>query len=157
MSKRIYAPGFWFAVPLQTGGYGLGVVARATRSALTLGYFFNLKRLDLPTPEDTVGLKKDDAILVCMFGSLALNSGEWPVVARKDPWHPNDWPVPTFSHVDAVDRSLAYGRVYDEKDLRKVGQRPISLADAAKLPTDGVYGYRAVEIELARLLSAQES
>ena len=55
--KRRYEEGDWFAVPLQNGGYSLGLVARADGEGGVLGYFFGPRREQLPTKADTQGLE----------------------------------------------------------------------------------------------------
>src|SRR5689334_22542654 len=94
-----YAAGAWFAVPLKTGGFALGVVARADGRGVVLGYFFGPRYVALPAGEHTQGLRAADAVLVERFGDLGLIHGEWPIIQRECAWNPADWPVPVFARI----------------------------------------------------------
>jgi hypothetical protein len=69
-----YGEGDWFAVPLDEGGFCVGVVARANRSGVLLGYFFGPKRLDVPTLAELTALKAGDAVLVGAFRPTFANT-----------------------------------------------------------------------------------
>ncbi len=43
-----YQEGDWFAVPLRSGGYGVGLVARAPGNGIVLGCFFGTRYDTLP-------------------------------------------------------------------------------------------------------------
>jgi hypothetical protein len=151
--KQRYQAGDWFAVPLPDGGFGLGLVARKSRGLAVLGYFFGPRRQELPTESDVEPLGPGDAVLVQQISGLALKSGDWPVIARSQPWQPSRWPMPAFSHIDVVDRTIAYRREYDEKDLdRMIAQTLITPEEAKRYPRDGIGGSIAVQKQLSRLL-----
>ena len=80
-----YDEGNWFAVPLTQGGYALGLVARTNGRGTALGYFFLPVFPDVPDSTATVGLQAADAILVRLFGDLALINGEWRSLRATSP------------------------------------------------------------------------
>ena len=62
-SKVRYAEGDVFAVPLEGDrGYGIGVVARATKKGPTLGYFFGPRRDEVPGLSDVGDLNAVDNV-----------------------------------------------------------------------------------------------
>ena len=99
--KLPYSEGSVFLVPLTTGGFGRGVVARADpkgRGGL-FGYFF------APCLASTNNVALDDfmpcnAILRVRFGDLGLINGEWPVCGQVPNWDRSQWPMPDFVRKD---------------------------------------------------------
>src|SRR5688500_15207999 len=89
-----YREGDWFAVPLRTGGYALGLAARSNRRGIVLGYFVGPRSTQLPTVEQTQGLAAGNAVYVGMFGDLGLLHGEWPVIGQGTGFSRADWPLP---------------------------------------------------------------
>ena len=77
--------GLWFAVPLRTEEFGVGVIARCNPKGVLLGYFFGPKR---PVPaglEDVLQLRASDAVMIRKFGHLGLKGGTWPVIGLVGP------------------------------------------------------------------------
>jgi hypothetical protein len=97
MAKVKYREGDWFAVPLRDGGFAVGLVARANPGVVLLGYFFGPMRSEVPKLEDLAGLQPGDAVLIGMFGHLAIVQGKWPLLGRLDGWDRRDWPTPCSS------------------------------------------------------------
>src|SRR5437868_5248211 len=121
-----YREGDWFAVPLRTGGYALGLVARSNRRGKVLGYFFGPKYEQLPPAEAALHLTSRDATLVEMFGDLGLTRGEWPLIHRPTSFEPTSWPVPAFGRINRVDDE-AWRVEYSDRTLevtREVPARP---------------------------------
>jgi hypothetical protein len=155
-ARRVrYQAGDWFAVPLRDGGYATGMVARANRKGVVLGYFFGPRRDALPQPEEVIHLQPSTAILVRQFGDLGIIKGIWPLIARSQPWHPEQWPVPIFAAVDDK-RNRAWMIEYSEEDINKVvRETEINLQTAQELPRAGLAGYGAIEIILTSILSKE--
>lgn len=148
-----YQEGDWFAVPLEQGGYSLGVIARASKSGTVLGYFFGPRSLTLPTQENTIHRKADDAILIRMFGDIGIIRGEWPILFPSLSWQRDEWPLPSFGYIDRASKESAFLREYDEHDLnRMVSDTPISQEMARALPEDGLSGHIALIVRLSKLL-----
>jgi len=153
--KLPYIEGDWFAVPLPTGGYGLGIVARADRQGGILGYLFGPRHPNLPTKEDIIGLSANDAVLIRRFGDLGLLNGEWQIIYRPDTWHREEWPLPAFARI-ARDRSRALRVEYTEDAGETESETPISVEEAMSLPEAGLSGYGALETRLDILLTKLE-
>ena len=89
--KINYQEGDWFGVPLEGGGYAVGVLARFRKGPYgsnLFGYFFGPRRRALPSLEELKRLTPDDAINACHFGHLGLVQNEWPIIGRNEPWEP---------------------------------------------------------------------
>ncbi len=154
---RLYKEGDWFAVPLRSGRFALGLIARVgTRGGIILGYFFGPQRENRPNKTDTIGLHRDDAALIRQFCDPGLVSGEWPIIFRPEKWQRSDWPLPTFGHIDIVNSNKAYRREYGNNlsDLF-VHEELITLEEAQHLPADGLDGHIALQIRLTQVLSTQ--
>src|SRR5690349_2862282 len=117
--KLPYKEGDWFAVPLRSGGYGLGLVARMNGKGIGLGYFFPPKHEEPPTKEDVTDVSADDAVLIRRIGDLGLLRGEWPIISSSEKWSRDDWPLPAFARI-AVDRSRAWRLEYSEHDVNEL-------------------------------------
>src|ERR1700736_2791876 len=95
--KLPYSEGSVFLVPLKTGGFARGVVARAPKRAgkVLLGYFFGPR---VPSTNDALlsDLDPANAVLRIRFGDLHLIDGTWAIVGRVPNWDRSDWPMPDF-------------------------------------------------------------
>jgi hypothetical protein len=145
-----YPEGTWFAVPLRTGGYALGVLARATGNGPAFGYFFGPRREVIPSISDVVTLGPQLAVLAANFGDLGLLEGKWPVLGQEAGWDRDRWPLPAFGRVDEV-ANKAWRVIYSD-NLEVVAEQPCPVSNARQLPKDGLSGYGAVEKRLTKLL-----
>jgi hypothetical protein len=151
--KLPYSEGDWFAIPLGSRGFGLGVVARMNGRGVVFGYFFGPRRDTLPALDDTEQLTCEQAVLARQFGDPGLLQGEWPLLGRSKNWQRDQWPMPAFGRI-AVDRSRALRVEYSETDINEVVREiPITVEEALMLPEDGLSGSGALEIRLSQLLS----
>jgi hypothetical protein len=146
VTKLSYQEGDWFAVPLDRGGYALGIIARMSALGVLLGYFFGPRRSELPTLADARELTADQAIWIARFSDRGLRGRTrsriaWPVLGRLDDWNRYDWKMPTFGRKDSV-TGVLYRIFYldDDPDSRPRRQRAASYDqdEVAALPTDGV-------------------
>ena len=151
-----YREGDWFAVPLRSGGYGLGVVARMDGEGIVLGYFFGPKRDQVPSFKETVRLKAGNAAYVRRFGDLGLLHGKWPIVGRSDLWRKELWPIPRFCRYSPDLNTRAYDVEYSEDKLEAINEVEISPEECLQMPRDGLSGFGAIEITLGRLLSGED-
>ena len=150
--KRLtYKEGDWFAVPLRSGGFAVGVAARIDRRGGMIAYFFGPKRTVVPSI-DELALVPTDAILVRHCGDLGLLEGTWPVVGSRSDWNRASWPIPAFGRVEPLgDR--AWRVEYSEDDLNApTRESRVSLDEAESLPKNGVLGAGAAERLLTHLL-----
>jgi hypothetical protein len=154
MSKRpAYGEGDWFGIPLRTGGFGLGLIARASSSGILLGYFFGPRSWQQPTKDGSTGLTKEDAVLTARFGDLNLKQGEWPIIGKDTNWDRDKWPVPIFIRPEQLS-GRTYRVFYGDDELGRPAEERLILPDASiGGPPDLLYGAGAVEKTLTRLLS----
>jgi hypothetical protein len=144
--------GDWFVVPLRDGGFGVGLVARANKQGVVLGYFFGPRREQPPAPHELSGLAPSDAVLLVQFGDLHLRSGRWRVIGRAAAWSRADWANPVFGRFEVLTgRSIAVE--YDDDDPnRVVRETDVERQDLSRYPNDGLHGASAVELQLTSLL-----
>ena len=124
--KSRYQEGDWFAVPLVSNGFALGVVARSKhprRRSIALGYFFGPELQEIPTLTIAQTLAPGDAILVCRFANDVIRDGAWPIIGRLSSWDRAAWelseiivkdillPMNWSIHLDVEDPSREIGRV----------------------------------------------
>lgn len=153
--KQHYKEGDWFAVPLEGGGYALGLIARMRGSGV-FGYFFGRRYSKVPSLADAASLTPSDAIQRLIFGDLDLLEGRWAVLGSLPDWDRQAWPMPSFVHKDVLSGRL-YIRTYDENSLRLLSERRASAdEEATGLPEDGSFGAGAVISRLSYLARQPE-
>lgn len=151
-AKVVFDEGTWFAVPLRSGGFAVGVVARATPGGgVVLAYFFRSLWDRPPSLDEIKGLKPQAAIRVLRVGDLGLVDGTWPVIGRDQSWHRGEWPSPLFLRRDDLSRR-AWSVQYSDRDPNLVESETPTSYDA-KLEDNDLYGAGAAEIVLTKLLS----
>jgi hypothetical protein len=155
--KLPYREGDWFAVPLPSGGFATGIVARTTKKGrVLLGYFFGPRHLVPPRLEDLEGQSADGAILVAKFGDLSLIRGEWPVLGRCHGWIRGEWPMPMFINRDPLSGKAWRVEYADDDPNKLVDRTPIDPAEGKELETDRLCGAGSIETQLDRLLPRAE-
>jgi hypothetical protein len=143
--------GDWLSVPLSDGTYALGVVARAAKGGILLGYFFGPRRGTTPTLVDTAGLTADGAVLVGLFGSQGLRDHTWSTLGRQPEWNDDTWPIPVFVNIEPI-TGLYRLRHYDARlsvDFREEWLPPGITAEG---PDDGLMGSGFVQARLDKIL-----
>lgn len=147
-----YHEGTWFAVPLRSGGFGLGRVTRmAPEGKVLVGYFFGPRRRTAPTLSNTFGLTPQDASLVVRFGDLSLVQGDWRILGDAGPWDRSQWPTPDFLREDPL--SGQAWRVRYDDDYPNIVVDETLVSPKTALGRDGLFGAGAVEIALDRKLT----
>ena len=148
-----YGEGDWFAIPLKDGGFGIGLIARANRKGVLLGYFFGPRQVAAPSLEDAAELSPEQAILVQRFGHLGLKQKTWPLLGRLDGWDRHQWPVPIFiRHEELTGRVLRV--IYDDDDPSlRLRSEPVPRGQVEDGPKDGLMGAGFAENLLSRLLA----
>ena len=153
MVKHSYAEGDWFAVPLRTDGFALGVIARANPKGALLGYFFGPRRHERPDLADTIGLLPEQAVLVGKFGHLNIRGGSWPLLGQEPGWDRSAWPTPTFVRYEEL-TGHTFQVHYDDADpARVIGETLVNPGLSEQGPTDGLMGAGFVELRLTALLA----
>lgn len=148
--KLPYREGTWFAVPLQTNGYAVGVVARMDGRGGVFGYFFGPKRQKVPSLAEVIGFSKEDAVWLRQFGDLGFLEKAWPIIGESPNWRREDWPLPPFVRVSDISGKGTMSHYSDE--LKFMYEGPCDPALASQYPQDALSGYVAVEIHLTRIL-----
>lgn len=154
MKKRAqeYREGDWFLVPLPSGGFGVGMIARKARSAVLLGYFFGPRLPDVEAEVPIGSLRPQDALLTTLFGDYRLFHGDWTIRGRVPKWDRAMWPMPVFGRIDSDDVT-AWRCIYDDRNPSKlVRELRTSRDDAAGLPEDTMMGADNVAFRLDRAL-----
>lgn len=148
--KRHYGEGTWIAVPLKTGGFALGLIARASNRGAVLCYFFGPRRQALPQLSEAKALRPDDAVKVVRVGDLHLLDGKWSVLGTLASWDRSLWSMPPFARRDSLSKR-AWRVEHSEDDLLTVVSE-VSEPYESQLETDGVYGAQAAEALLDYIL-----
>lgn len=150
--KLNYSEGTWFCVPLRKGGFGVGVVARATsRGRVILAYLFGPRRETVPMLPEVVELVPSAAVSVIRISDLCLIRGDWPILGSFSQWQRDKWPMPNLVRSSELGRREFIIR-YDDKDPARVISQERVEYGSSTLERDGSYGAGAVELELTRLL-----
>lgn len=149
--KLPYREGTWFAVPLQSGGYGLGVVARMAGTGPVFGYFFGPKRALIPELGEVANLRAEDAVWLGRFGDLGLRRAEWQIIGHTTDWRRESWPLPPFIRIDPISAGKAVKATYSDT-LDVVSEVACDPALATSYPEDTLSGSGAVEYQLTSLL-----
>ena len=153
MEKLPYSEGTWFAVPLRNGGFGVGVVARASRKGrVILAYFFGPQREAPPSLSELEHLTPNKAISVIRVGDLGLIDGSWPIIGNLKNWERTSWPMPVFIRRDPLSRK-AWKVYYSDTDPNLPLSEVRTSYEDTSLQTDSMYGAGAAEDELAEFLT----
>ncbi len=149
--KLPYREGTWFGVPLRQGGFGVGVVARATAEGkVILAYFFGPRRTAIPALAEVERLKPGDAIRVVRVGDLSLIRGEWPIIGEAASWKRSDWPMPPFVRRDDLSHK-AWRVQYSDSNPNAIDYEEVEQFES-KLERDAVLGSGAAELVLTKVL-----
>jgi Immunity protein 26 len=152
MKKRPYREGSIFAIPLRSGGFAVGVVARkSAHHGGLLGYFFGPKFSSVPDSGDIGVLHPDMALRVLKFGDLSLMNHEWPVIGDITNWNRKEWPLPDFVRKDDISRKAWRVRYSEDDVCQYISEHPESFD--SPLERDSMFGAGAVELLLTRLLT----
>jgi hypothetical protein len=154
MVRRVYSEGDWFAVPLRPAGYATGIVARASRGGVLLGYFFGPYHSNAPSLADTAGSVPEHAILTGMFGHLGLQEGSWSLLGRDPNWDRARWPMPVFVRYEELTGRSFYVHYDDADPSHLIHEDPAPPGHARQLPNDGLMGAGFVEERLTGLLTS---
>jgi Immunity protein 26 len=148
-----YSEGDWFAVPLGSNDFALGIIARANPKGVLLGYFFGPRRQQLPSLADAAGLLPDDAILVGKFGHLGIRGGSWPLLGQQPGWDRSSWPTPVFVRYEELPGRTFQVRYDDADPNRVIDETQVEPGAAEQGPQDGLMGAGFVERRLTALLA----
>lgn len=146
-----YEEGSWFAVPLPSGGFAVGVVARGKKGFL-VAYLFGPRRLSIPAVAQLAPSVANAADIVVRVGDAAIVDGVWPVLGCLSGWRREEWPIPAFGRVEPL-RGHGYRVEYASDDpIEVIRETRVLKAEADALPDNGVPGHALLARMLDRLL-----
>jgi hypothetical protein len=145
--KLPYREGDWFTIPLDSGGFAIGLIARMNGKGRLLGYFFGPRRQEPPVPDDVTHLRPTDAMSVELCGDPGILTGNWKIFFHDNNWTRVDWPLPSFGFEDRLINAI-YQRLYAEDTLKYIRQERVPRSVYLSLPSDGIGSARSVEIFL---------
>ena len=156
--KVPYQEGTLFGVPLEDKSFGVGLVARSGKSGkILLGYFFGRKCTSIPDVDNLQNLTHADALLACMLGDLGLIKGWWSIVCHMEDFSRREWPMPMFSRIDPYSGKETLVRYAEDDPAEEIELLSRPAGDTSIYPEDGLNGYEAVQIQLSRLLGADQT
>ena len=92
--------------------------------------------------------------MIVRHGDLGLLDGKWHIICSPGLCDPVEWPLPAFGRISLMNSSVALKVTYVDNDLLAVvSEKPISVEEARRLPSDGSCGSRGIEISLNHLLA----
>ena len=140
--------GHIIAVPLQDNTFVTSLVIRQNGS-ISLGYFFKERYTELPMIEQW---QPSEVILIALFGGrLGLKNGNWQLLGQLPQWDRNEWQVPILRQQDPINTSVYYAVMYDN-DIKNFTRKIIYEEEAKTYYLYGIYGYKAIENVLNKLL-----
>jgi hypothetical protein len=149
VDRKAIREGTVFAVPLKPVGFGLCVVTRHARSAVTVGCFFGPATCDPPLLPSA--LDPGETALVARFGDIPMVEEIWPLLGELASWDRSLWPSDRFSRVDPSGR--VFVEDYDVKNPNKlVASRSVAADEAIGIPDGAAMGYLIVRSKLSALL-----
>jgi hypothetical protein len=151
-----YAEGTVFAIPLRSGGFAVGLVARAApRGRLLLVYLFGPRRESVPELAEVANVHASSAIRIVRAGDLHLIEGKWPVIGQLGEFRREDWPFPKFVRTEELARRAWVVEYADDHPGHVVAETPVAFG-ASKLDCDSSFGAGAVELLLTKLLGGSD-
>jgi len=154
--KLNYTEGSRFLVPLQNGGFGLGVVARMDGKGSVFGYFFGPKLNSTNSLDLLQNPNPCDAVMVRSFGDLGFLTNKWLVLDTLSNWDRAKWPMPPLIRVDEH-AGKAFLSTYDDRTFKCLREEKVALSLVNQYPPDVSSGYVAIEIHLTNLLDPEKS
>ena len=128
----------WADIDREPGKPGLLVVARrAPRTAVIAAYVYQVApdaalsggEFALPEPSEAVARGK--------MSALPMVTGEWPTLGVHPDFRREEWPFREVAWWDRREGGQWMALELDDKNpLQQIGQRDISAAEAATLPSD---------------------
>lgn len=153
LAKLQYSEGTWFSVPLLTGQYAVGLIARKGSRGRLFGYFFGPPRKAVPSRAQLGKLNPEDSVFLSRFGDLNLLEGSWPIIYHEKDWDRSRWPLPPFSRFDEIE-GKAWLTTYSE-ELKFIREEQCEPGRARSYPKDCLSGAGALETHLTRVFSSK--
>jgi Immunity protein 26 len=149
--KQKVEEGDVFAVPLRSGGFAVGLVARRYKT-IGLGYFFNKVFPSIASIEEEANINNLKIEFIGRFGTLGIVDREWPILKLNNSLHfkKEGWPIPIFKMQDPITEryfAVIYGDTLVNETIY-----PIEREEAEKLFSHTLYGHVSLEKKLDSIL-----
>ncbi len=150
--KINYKEGSLFSVPLRSGGFGVGLVARSTkRGPIILAYLFNKKFTKHPELTDLPSFSAKDAATVIRVGDLGLIRGEWKILGDIPNWDRSLWKFPKFIRREPFTGRILLVTFSEDDPAVYLYEERITEEEARHLGLSSVSGAGAAEIHLTEV------
>lgn len=101
-SSPVAIEGALFQIPLRSGGYGIGLVARTSRIGLMLSYGFDRIYDVTPSIDQLQDLQPTDACNTQVLSDAAVTKKRWNVIGPLRCFQRAAWPNPPFRWIDRL-------------------------------------------------------
>lgn len=147
-----FSEGTWFALPLRSGGFAVGVVARTpAQGEVIVADLFGPKRSAVPPLAELASLQPKGALRVIRVGDLGLVDGSWPMIGQAPRWRREEWRIPAYVRRDELGRKT-WRVVYSDSHPNEVVSEEEVSYDATGMERDAVFGAGAAELLMTRLV-----
>jgi len=150
-----YSEGDFFAVPLKSGGYGIGIAVCVGPQRTVVGRFFESVYDELPTADELNHLTEDDSVHIEHFRDDGFQDGSWKIIGQHPSWDAYEWPIPRFG-VFQPNANDSQGQAFEielDEDLRSARQKKVSVEHFRTLPYEILVPAKAAEITLTLALT----
>lgn len=148
-----------FAIPLEDGGFAVGLIACVDKEGFTFGYFFGPRRKDVPAMDGLGVLDVEAAVYARKFSDYGISAGEWPIIGHLANWNRADCPLPSFCKAPSPGYEHRPYFLVDyspENLVIAVGRRRVSAESCKNHPKDGISGHAALITVLSGILGEGE-
>ncbi|MBN4064812.1 hypothetical protein JYU04_03650 [Dehalococcoides mccartyi] len=150
-----YSEGDFFAVPLKSGEFGIGIAVCIGPKRTIVARFFSPVRSEIPEIDELEHLTEDDSIHIEHFRDSSLRDGSWKIIGQHPEWDSYEWPIPRFGWLQPnADKSG--GRTFEmelDENLKTIRQKEVSMEHFNTLPFEAVVSPKEVEITLMLALT----
>ena len=153
--RQEYSEGDFFAVPLKTGGFAIGLALCLGIKHDVVARFFGPVRDSLPSLDELKNLREINSAHIEHFLDDGLRDGSWEVIGQYPEWDAYDWPIPKFGWLERSP-SNSEGQAFEvelDENLRASRQKKVSIEHFNTLPYEVLVGSKDVEITLALALT----
>lgn len=147
-----YKEGSWFTVPLDSGEFAIGLVARKSPGGgVILAYFFNKTPL-IPDLSKLGKYEPVDSTTIAMVGDLGLTKGEWEVIGELPGWDRSQWKIPNFVRREEITGRVWLVQYSDDNPNHVLSEEQVTENFVKNLEPDLLWGYKSAEKRLSKLL-----
>lgn len=155
VTNSSYSEGDFFAVPLKTGGYGIGIAVCLGPRGSVVARFFAPVRDSVPELSEIEHFTENDSVYVEHFSGEALQDGSWQIIGKLPDWDSYEWPIPKFGWFQPFSDKPG-GRAFEmelDENLKTFRQKEVSISHFETLPYEGKVGSKTVEISVGLALT----